>query len=260
MKPITRTAGAPIIALLLLAGSSAGETNSLCSTAGGSIPDATGPIDVPLAFDTAQRVVTGVRVELELQHPWVGDLVVEVIAPTGQTAHVLDRPGTVSSGFPGPWGCGGDDINATFTDGATQTADDACTISSNGTGTPVYTGDLLPLQSLSVFNGLNPEGVWTVRVSDQQAGDAGTLTSVCLVIDVEEDCDLDGVPSTCACAADFDGNGEVNLGDFGVFGAAFGSTAGDANYNPDADFDGNGEVNLGDFGVFGGQFGRSDCL
>ncbi len=62
-----------------------------------------------------------------------------------------------------------------------------------------------------------------------------------------------------ACAADFDGNGEVNLGDFGVFGAAFGSSTGDANYNPEADFDSNGEVNLGDFGVFGSEFGRSDC-
>ncbi|MEM1423832.1 MAG: hypothetical protein AAGH64_07490, partial [Planctomycetota bacterium] len=62
------------------------------------------------------------------------------------------------------------------------------------------------------------------------------------------------------CAGDFDGDGDVDLGDFGVFGGAFGSMTGDTNYNADADFDADGDVDLGDFGVFGGEFGRSDCL
>ncbi|GAB4553112.1 MAG: hypothetical protein Tsb0013_15570 [Phycisphaerales bacterium] len=63
-----------------------------------------------------------------------------------------------------------------------------------------------------------------------------------------------------SCIADFDNDGDVDLGDFGVFGGAFGSVTGDANYNPAADFDGDGDVDLGDFGVFGGEFGRLDCL
>ncbi|MEM1424060.1 MAG: DUF5060 domain-containing protein [Planctomycetota bacterium] len=63
-----------------------------------------------------------------------------------------------------------------------------------------------------------------------------------------------------ACAgADFDGDGDVDLGDFGVFGGAFGSRSGDDNYDGRADFDGDGDVDLGDFGVFGGAFGRTDC-
>ena len=63
-----------------------------------------------------------------------------------------------------------------------------------------------------------------------------------------------------ACAgADYDGDGDVDLGDFGVFGAAFGSQPGDANYDARADFDDDGDVDLGDFGVFGGEFGRGDC-
>ena len=61
------------------------------------------------------------------------------------------------------------------------------------------------------------------------------------------------------CTTDFDMDGDVDLGDFGIFGAAFGSVAGDANYNPAADFDNDGDVDLGDFGVFGSDFGRSDC-
>jgi len=62
-----------------------------------------------------------------------------------------------------------------------------------------------------------------------------------------------------ACVGDFDGDGDVDLGDFGVFGAAFGSVAGDPNYNTQADFDGDGDVDLGDFGVFGAEYGRTDC-
>jgi choice-of-anchor B domain-containing protein len=61
------------------------------------------------------------------------------------------------------------------------------------------------------------------------------------------------------CASDFDGDGDVDLGDFGVFGGAFGSLVGDANYDPAADFDMDGDVDLGDFGAFGGEFGRTDC-
>ncbi len=62
------------------------------------------------------------------------------------------------------------------------------------------------------------------------------------------------------CTADFDNDGDVDLGDFGVFGAAFNSMTGDMNYNAAADFDMDGDVDLGDFGVFGAQFGRTDCL
>ncbi|GAB4546833.1 MAG: hypothetical protein Tsb0013_06020 [Phycisphaerales bacterium] len=63
-----------------------------------------------------------------------------------------------------------------------------------------------------------------------------------------------------ACIADFDNDGDVDLGDFGFFGSAFGSTAGDPTYSPDADFDNDNDVDLGDFGAFGSEFGRSDCL
>ena len=62
-----------------------------------------------------------------------------------------------------------------------------------------------------------------------------------------------------ACQADFNNDGAVNLGDFGLFGAAFGSSVGDPNYNPAADLNDDGSVNLGDFGTFGSEFGRTDC-
>ncbi|MEM1422506.1 MAG: hypothetical protein AAGH64_00735 [Planctomycetota bacterium] len=67
------------------------------------------------------------------------------------------------------------------------------------------------------------------------------------------------LPVATECAGDFDGDGDVDLGDFGTFGAAFGSSSGDANYDVNADFDGDGDVDLGDFGVFGSEFGNTDC-
>ncbi len=77
-----------------------------------------------------------------------------------------------------------------------------------------------------------------------------------------DDSDCSGEPCAPAnsCIADFDDDGDVDLGDFGVFGAAFNSGVGDPNFSPQADFDDDGDVDLGDFGVFGSEFGRSDCL
>ena len=63
-----------------------------------------------------------------------------------------------------------------------------------------------------------------------------------------------------SCVGDINGDGVVDLGDFGAFGAAFGSSTGDVNYNASADFNSDGNVDLGDFGAFGAEFGRTDCL
>jgi hypothetical protein len=61
------------------------------------------------------------------------------------------------------------------------------------------------------------------------------------------------------CAADFNGDGQVDGADFGVFGAAFGSSTGDANFNAAADFNADGQIDGADFGSFGAEFGRTDC-
>jgi hypothetical protein len=62
------------------------------------------------------------------------------------------------------------------------------------------------------------------------------------------------------CPADFNNDGQVDGDDFGIFGSAFGSSVGDASFDPAADFTGDGVIDGADFGVFGAQFGRSDCL
>ncbi len=54
---------------------------------------------------------------------------------------------------------------------------------------------------------------------------------------------------------DIDGDNEVTLFDFGALIAAFGSTPGDPNWNPEADLDGDEEVTLFDFGILVQNFG-----
>ncbi len=63
-----------------------------------------------------------------------------------------------------------------------------------------------------------------------------------------------------ACPADFNDDGQVDGADFGFFGAAFGSDAGEQSYDPRADFNNDGTIDGADFGAFGAQFGRTDCV
>ncbi len=57
--------------------------------------------------------------------------------------------------------------------------------------------------------------------------------------------------------ADFDGDGDVNFGDFVVFARAFGTGPGSPGWDPKFDLDGDGRVNFGDFVIFARRFGHS---
>lgn len=56
---------------------------------------------------------------------------------------------------------------------------------------------------------------------------------------------------------DADPDNEVNLVDGGAISAAFGSTDGDPNWNPNADLNRDGEVNLVDWGILSARFGQA---
>ena len=198
-----------------------------------AIPDNGSPMIVELELPSSKfvRTVTEVRLSLELEHPWVGDLSLEIESPSGDSALLLDRTGLVPAGFPGPFGCGGDDVNATLRDDASLSVDEVCSIEA----VPVLTGPLRPAQPLARLIGSEPSGVWRVRLSDQQSGDAGILRSVTLVVVVEPDCDGDGVPAACDCPADLDTDGHVGGSDLSFMLSSWGSGG-------SADLDGDGVV------------------
>lgn len=237
---------------------------------GGPIPDGGSlerTVEVPLP--PSPQVITGVRVRLEGTHPWVGDLKATLIHPSGLAVTLIDRPGIPSTGFPGPWGCGGDDFRCTLADDAAGAIESTCSFGPP----PVLSGSLRPNGPLAALAGLPTGGAWRLVIEDAVAGDAGSLTLACLDLDVAPDCngngtpdadDLasgassdangDGIPDECACVADLDGNGEVAAADLATVLSSWGACRGCP-----ADLDRDGQVGstdltrlLAEWGACGG--------
>ena len=104
-----------------------------------------------------------VRIE-SLTHTWVGDLRIELTAPDGTVATLLDRPGGVNNGD--------DNLFATVLDDEATTS-----IGAGGTAAP-YSGVFQPqVDPLSKFDGKPSQGSWTLRVSDLSPQDVGSLTA-----------------------------------------------------------------------------------
>ena len=92
----------------------------------------------------------GATVRLNIDHTWVGDVRIRLIAPNGQAIVLADQPG----GFLND----GDNFTDTnFTDDSVFVID---------VGSPPYTGDFHPLEGLGLLNGIDPNGNWTLEVSD----------------------------------------------------------------------------------------------
>jgi subtilisin-like proprotein convertase family protein len=85
----------------------------------------------------------GLNIDIDLEHPFVGDLIITLTSPQG-TRVVLFDPDDLDSG-------------------------------SNVQGN--FPADYQPVDSLSAFIGEDPNGTWTLTVSDNAAEDQGTLNS-----------------------------------------------------------------------------------
>lgn len=205
---------------------------------GGTIPD--GGV-TERAFEVpgpaSPQVITAARVRLEGIHPWVGDLRASLVHPSGLAITLIDRPGIPSTGFPGPWGCGGDDFTCTLSDDAAAALESTCSFGPP----PVLSGTLRPGTPLAALVGLPPEGTWRIVLEDAVAGDAGSLTLACVELTIAPDCDRDGIPDACPCPADLDGNDSVDAADLAAILAAWGPCA-----SCPADLDGDGQVAASD--------------
>ena len=241
---------------MLLAGTAGAET--FCGTGPANIPDGTGgSCSWTLQIDTpAPELITSVRVLMTVDHPWVGDLSCTLFAPDGTSVRLIDRVGMPDSTWIGPWGCGGDDILCLFDDAGSTAAETACALDV----TPVLSGNLQPLDSLSAFQNRNPEGTWTAIFTDHSFIDAGTISQLCLVVESDSDCDDnglpdavdiadgisedtdgDGIPDECQCSADIDGNGQVDVSDLLTVIANWNCSTG-----CDGDIDGSGMIDVTD--------------
>ncbi len=108
-----------------------------------------------------------VGVYLYIQNYRIGDIKVELISPGGTSVLLVDR-----MGYPAtlPYGCMGDNINATFVRGTGAEAENVCNMTPPALGGvhSAETGD--NLNNINIAGG-SPNGTWHLKVTDYVAGD-----------------------------------------------------------------------------------------
>ncbi len=126
-------------------------TLSYTSTPALAIPDGdpAGVTDVQSVSEYC--LVTGVNLDIDITHTWIGDLIVELVGPDGTTVRLHNRSGSSL-----------DDLVGNYPDSPPHGIQDG---------------------SLDVFQGIDPLGDWTLFVSDSITPDAGTLNSWTLNIE-----------------------------------------------------------------------------
>ncbi|HSH05284.1 MAG TPA: FG-GAP-like repeat-containing protein [Anaerolineae bacterium] len=126
---------------------------------------------LPLPFGNAPTIITSalhiaqphqiqdLNLWFNIDHTYDEDVIVELIAPTGERAILVDFVGF-----------GGDNFVNTV-------LDDEAPLSITA-GTAPFTGRFIPQNPLATFDGLSAQGVWQLRVTDRYpVADDGTLLS-----------------------------------------------------------------------------------
>jgi len=129
------------------------------------------------------ETITDVEVTIDMNHTWVGDLIVRLEAPDGTALDLIHRTGFAGGG---KGGCCGDSSNL----GGTYTfSDDGdtswwATAGALGGDAVMPSGDWAPTGADGVlgsfaatFGGLDTEGTWTLSLGDWAGGDTGAVTS-----------------------------------------------------------------------------------
>ncbi|MBK8465224.1 MAG: proprotein convertase P-domain-containing protein [Chloracidobacterium sp.] len=132
--------------------------------------------DLNFRFDGTQ-VADPASTTPGINHSWVGDLIVKVTSPGGTTVTILDRPGSPATTN----GCNSNNLAQLLLDddGGFPAVESQC--AADATAFP--TGTFSPNNALSAFDGQNPNGNWTINISDNAAVDTGSARAFSLVID-----------------------------------------------------------------------------
>ncbi|HEX7997150.1 MAG TPA: FG-GAP-like repeat-containing protein [Pyrinomonadaceae bacterium] len=107
-----------------------------------------------------------------IDHTWVGDLIITVTSPQGTTVSVFDRPGVPASSV----GFSGNNICNMLLD------DEGGFPLVENVATAPVTGNFKPNNPMSAFDGQNPNGTWTINVSDRAGQDTGSVRAFTLQI------------------------------------------------------------------------------
>jgi subtilisin-like proprotein convertase family protein len=130
---------------------------------------------------TESRIVVDLDVYLEINHTWIGDLVV-TLTHDGTTVTLIDRPGDPAT----PGGCDADlACGSRIYLGDEGDTSIECTPENCSTcfpGGQVEARAYIPVEALSTFDGFDVLGDWELRVSDLSGGDAGEICAWGIVI------------------------------------------------------------------------------
>lgn len=121
--------------------------------------------------------VTDLNVEISINHVFDSDLIGYLIGPTGAKIQLFQRVGGSDDNF------------------ATTVFDDQAPVSINDGAAP-FIGSFRPNGPLADFNGLDPNGVWTLQISDVAASFTGSLVGWSLHVTTSEPMaytDIDGL-------------------------------------------------------------------
>jgi subtilisin-like proprotein convertase family protein/subtilisin family serine protease len=124
-----------------------------------SIPDNDGVgISTDLAVSGLTGTISDLDVTLDITHSRVGDLQVQLRGPNNFSINLVERRGGIGADFVG------------------TILDDQATAGMEWGDAP-FTGRFRPEIPLSNFHGIDPNGTWTLTVSDLAEGTTGTLNS-----------------------------------------------------------------------------------
>ncbi len=149
-----------------------------------TIPDGDpGGVSAPLTVDRA-GTIDDLDVRLtEIDHTWVGDLVLKLRGPDGTTVTLMDQAGG-----------SGHDLRGTILDDQAETSIQSVTPSQ-----APFSGRYRPDQPLSAFAGKPLAGTWTLEATDVTKPDEGTIQSFALLVpecDIAPDAALSATPAS----------------------------------------------------------------
>lgn len=119
-------------------------------------------------FVSDSRAIKDLNLRLDIDHGYVSDLEITLIAPDGTQQIIFNRHGN-----------DGDDFNNVL-------FDDEAAGSVTNAPTP-YSGSLRPTNGLNTFDGKSAIGTWTLLIRDRQALNTGQLNSWGLEFTLEND-------------------------------------------------------------------------
>ena len=122
--------------------------------------------------------ITDMNVSITADHSYIGDLIFTLTHDeTGTSVLLLDQAGYPASAY----GCDEADMDTTFDDEASSSAENAC-----ATSGPAISGSLRPAGNLGNFDNESLAGNWTLTIDDTLQPDGGSVTEWCLIATIDE--------------------------------------------------------------------------